>query len=109
MINISTVSKPDCFLLSASVRKGLTFIRFIFPHQSFLLAERIDRFQVGVAVQGVGVHAVLKGLHFLNHFLQRRVFDAHVIYWVEQRNAVWETFLHLLQAECLWWKEKANI
>lgn len=52
-------------------------------------------------MQGVGVHAVLKGLHFLNNFLQGRVFDAHVIDGVEQRNAIWETFLYLLQTKCL--------
>lgn len=48
-------------------------------------------------MQWVGVHAVLKGLHLLNNFLQCRVFDAHVIYRVEQRNAIWETLLHLLR------------
>lgn len=69
-------------------------------HQSFLLTEGVRSFQVGVAVHGVGVHAVLEGLHFLNHFLQLRVFDAHVVDGVEQRQAIWETFLHLLQTKC---------
>lgn len=66
-------------------------------HQSFFLTERIDRFQVGVAMQRVGVHAVLKGLHLLYDLLQCRVFNAHVIDGVEQRDAIWETILHLLR------------
>lgn len=70
-------------------------------YQSFLLTKRINRFQVGVAVEGVRVHAVLEGLHLLNNFLQSRVFDAHVIYRVQKRNAIWETFLHLLRTKCL--------
>lgn len=57
-------------------------------------------------MQGVGVHAVLKGLHFLNNFLQGRVFDAHVVDGVEQRNAIWETFLYLLQTKSLEAKEQ---
>lgn len=70
-------------------------------YQSFLLTERINGFQVGVTVEGVRVHAVLEGLHLLNDFFQSRVFDAHVIYRVEKRNAIWETFLHLLRTKCV--------
>lgn len=93
------------------IYQGFLWLTFNPPHklkthQSFLLTEGIDRFQVGVTVQRVGVHAVLKGLHFLNNFLQRRVFDAHVIYGVEHRNAIWETLLHLLQTKCLEGKKR---
>lgn len=50
-------------------------------------------------MQRVRVHAVLKSLHLLDDFLQRRVFDAHVVYGVEQRDAIRETLLHLLKDE----------
>lgn len=75
-------------------------------HHGFLLTEGIRRLQGGVAVQRVRVQAVLKGLHFLNNFLQGRIFDAHVIHGVEQGNAIWETFLHLLQTERLEGREE---
>lgn len=68
-------------------------------HQRFLLTESVDGFQVGIAVQGVRVHAVLKGLHLLDDFLQGLVFDAHVVHGVQQGNPVWETFLHLLESK----------
>lgn len=48
-------------------------------------------------MQRVGVHAVLEGLHLLYDLLQCRVFNAHVIDGVEQRDAIWETILHLLR------------
>lgn len=70
-------------------------------HQSFPLAQRVDRLQVGVAVQRVRVHAVLEGLHLLDDLLERRVFDAHVVDGVQQGNAVGEALLHLLRARYL--------
>lgn len=82
--------------------------KYTVSHHSFLLTERIHRFQVGITVHGVGVHAVLKGLHFLNNFLQCRVFDAHVIHGVEQRDTIWEAFLHLLQTKCLEGKKRKS-
>lgn len=70
-------------------------------HQGFPLAQRVDRLQVGVAVQRVRVHAVLEGLHLLDDLLQRRVFDAHVVDGVQQGNPIRETLLHLLRRETL--------
>jgi len=47
-------------------------------------------------MQGVRVHPVLECLHLLNDLLQRWILDTHVVYGIKQRNAIWETFLHLL-------------
>ena len=68
-------------------------------HQGFPLTQRVGRLQVGVAVERVGVHAVLEGLHLLDHLLQPRVFDAHVVHGVQHGNAVRETLLHFLRGE----------